>query len=185
MAKKLEIERKFLVKFPKSWIELSQLMDNVVDVKRISQQYLLPKGEEPAARVRKTVQGLTGDTDVVYHYNKKKTVEKGVLEETEHEISKSEYERRIKEADPKKVEINKTRFVFKYENQIFELDLFKDALAGLAILEIELKDKSDKVDLPPFLKIFKEVSHDKRFNNFSLADKSLHKKIKQLNGLNR
>ena len=183
MSKKLEIERKFLVKFPKSWGALSEMFDDLIDVKRISQTYLYPKGDQPAVRVRKTVQGLTGDTDVVYHTNKKVMLEKGVHEETEKEISRSEYLRKLKEADPSKVEIRKTRFVFKYKNQVFELDVFKDSLLGLAILEIELKDKSQEVDLPPFLKTFKEVTNDSRFNNFNLASKSLHKKLKEISNI--
>jgi len=77
-----------------------------------------------------------------------------------------------------KVEIQKTRFVFKFNDQVFELDVFKGPLKGLAILEIELEDMDDTVELPPFLKVIKEVTKDKKFNNFSLADKKLHNKIK-------
>lgn len=176
MTTKLEKERKFLVKFPKSWSELSELLEDIVDIKRISQTYLKPKGDAPAGRVRKTVEGLTGDTNTVFHYNEKKPVETGVHEETEREISKSEYEKYLKDANPGKVEVSKTRFVFKYNDQVFELDVFKGALKGLAILEIELEDMDETVELPPFLKMVKEVTKDKRFNNFSLADRKLHEK---------
>ncbi len=177
MVKKLEIEKKYLVKFPKSWTALSKIFDNLIDVKRISQTYLVPKGDEPAARVRETTEGLTGETTTVYHFNKKKKIDSGVHEEKEEEISKKEYDEFLKEADPNKVEIKKTRFVFDYKKQTFELDVFKDKLSGLAILEIELKEKGDKVDLPPFLKVIKDVSEDKKFNNFNLANKELHKKL--------
>ncbi len=175
MATKLEIERKYLVEFPKSWSALAELFDGIVDVKRISQTYLTPEGGEQAARVRKTVEGLTGETDTLYHFNQKKpTGDTGVHEETEHEISKSEYQRSLKKANPQKCEVSKTRFVFNWHDQIFELDLFKGHLKGLAILEIELKDKDDTVEMPPFLKVIKEVTSDKRFTNFALANKDLH-----------
>ncbi len=177
MSTKLEVERKFLVKFPSSWSTLAELFDDLVDVKRISQTYLKPEGKDPSVRVRKTVEGLTGDTDTVYHFNQKKFVQHGVHEETEHEISKDKYEKYLKTAHPDKVPVEKTRFVFKYNDQIFELDVFKGPLKGLAILEIELKDKDQKVELPPFLSIIEEVTDDKRFNNFSLADKKLQKKL--------
>jgi CYTH domain-containing protein len=176
MATKLEIERKFLVKFPTSWSALSEIFEDLMDVKRISQTYLVAEGKEQAARVRKTIEGLTGETDTVYHYNQKKPVDSGVHEEKEHEITKSQYEKYLKKADPKKVSVEKTRFVFKYNDQVFELDVFKGPLKGLAILEIELKSKNDTVELPPFLKVVKEVTKDKRFTNFSLADKKLHEK---------
>jgi CYTH domain-containing protein len=174
MGTKLEKERKFLIKFPTSWSVLSELFDDLVAVKRISQTYLEAEKGEQAARVRKTVEGLTGDVETVYHYNKKKPVDTGVHEEEEYEITKSQYEKRLKDSDPKKVAVEKTRFVFKYNDQTFELDVFKGALKGLAILEIELADIDDTVELPPFLKIVKEVTKDKRFTNFSLADKKLH-----------
>ena len=169
MSTQLEIERKFLVKFPKSWSGLSELFEDLIDVKRISQTYLKPEGDEPSARIRKTVEGLTGDTETVYHYNKKKTLESAVHKEEEYEITKKQYESNLKKCHPDKTEVEKTRFVFEYNDQTFELDVFKGALKGLAILEIELKDKDQTIELPPFLKVIKEVTKDKRFNNFELA----------------
>lgn len=177
MGTKLEIERKFLVKFPTSWSALAELFDGIVDVKRISQTYLTPEPGEQASRVRKTVEGLSGDLDTVYHFNQKKpTGDTGVHEETEHEISEKEYNKSLKKANPSKCAVEKTRFVFDWHDQTFELDLFKGHLKGLAILEIELEDKDDKVELPPFLKVVKEVTKDKSFTNFSLADKKLQRK---------
>ena len=176
MTTKLEIERKYLVKFPTSWSDLAELFDGIVDVKRISQTYLTPEKGQQAARVRKTVEGLSGDTDTVYHHNRKRpTGDTGVHEETESEISEKEYQKSLKKANPDKCAVEKTRFVFKWHDQVFELDLFKGHLKGLAILEIELEDKDDTVELPPFLKIVKEVTKDKKFTNFSLADKRLKK----------
>jgi CYTH domain-containing protein len=177
MTTKLEIERKFLVKFPTSWSELAELFDGIIDVKRITQSYLKNEPGEQSARVRKTVEGLSGDTDTVFHFNQKKpTGQTGVHEEKEYEISEKEYEKHLKKSSPDKCAVEKTRFVFKYHDQTFELDLFKGHLKGLAILEIELKDPEDTVELPPFLKIVKEVTKDKRFTNFSLADKKLKEK---------
>jgi CYTH domain-containing protein len=174
MTTKLEIERKFLVKLPKSWSDLAEMFDDIVDVKRIIQQYLTPEKGQQAARVRKTVEGLGGHTTTVYHYNQKKpTGDTGVHEETEREISEKEYQKYLKHSNPEKCAVEKTRFVFKWHDQVFELDLFKGHLKGLAILEIELGDKDDKVELPPFLRVIQEVTKDKRFTNFSLADKKM------------
>jgi CYTH domain-containing protein len=175
MSKKIESEKKFLVKFPTSWSQLAELFDGIVDVKRISQNYLKPEPGQQAARVRKTVQGLSGETSVVYHYNRKKPVETGVHEETEHEISQKKYEEYLKRANPDKSNVEKTRFVFKWHDQVFELDLFKGPLKGLAILEIELADINDPIELPEFLPLIKEITGDKRYSNFALADKRLKK----------
>lgn len=176
MGTKLEIERKFLVKFPTSWSDLAELFDGIVDVKRISQTYLKADPGEQSSRVRKTIEGLSGDTETVYHRNQKKpTGDTGVHEETESEITEKEYNQSLKQSNPDKCAVEKTRFVFKWHDQVFELDLFKGHLKGLAILEIELNDKNDKVELPPFLRVVKEVTKDKKFTNFSLADKKMKK----------
>jgi CYTH domain-containing protein len=176
MATKLEKERKYLVKFPTSWSVLSELIDKLDDVKRISQTYLKAEPGKQSARVRKTVEGLTGDKETIYHFNRKKPVDTGVHEEEEREITKSQYDKYLKDAHPDKSTVEKTRFVFNYNDQTFELDVFKGPLKGLAVLEIELEDMDDTVELPPFLKIIKEVTKDKKFTNFALADKKIHTK---------
>lgn len=176
MGTKLESERKFLIKLPSSWEDLAELFDGIIDVKRIVQNYLKPEPGEQAARVRKTEEGIKGETEIVYHYNRKKpTGDTGVHEETEHEISEKEYGEYLKKANPDKCAVEKTRFVFKWHDQVFELDLFKGHLKGLAIMEIELDDIHDSIELPPFLKVLKEVTKDKRFTNYELASKELHK----------
>jgi adenylate cyclase len=177
MSSQLEIERKFLVHVPTSWGQLSELMDNIIDIKRISQSYLKQVADEPSARIRKTVEGLVGDKETVYHYNKKRFIEDGVHKETEFEISKEKYNKLLKDSRPDMVELNKTRFVFKYNDQVFELDLFKGPLKGLAILEIELKDKDETVELPHYLKVIEEVTDAEEFNNFNLASKKLTERI--------
>lgn len=170
---KIEIERKFLVKFPKSWSALAELFDGIIDVKRIVQTYLKPEPGEQAGRVRKTVEGLTGDTDTVYHFNQKKpTGDTGSHEETEFEISEKEYQKYMKNSNPEKCSVEKTRFVFNWHDQVFELDLFKGHLKGLAILEIELDHKDDPVEIPEFLPVVKEITKDKRYSNYDLASKN-------------
>src|SRR5690554_2971953 len=134
----LEIERKFLVKLPMEWSQLSEMFDDLVTIKRITQTYLVPEEGEQAARIRRTVEGLKDDLKTEYHFNQKKPVDAGVHEETEKEISQADYNRYLKKADPKKHAVEKTRFVIRYNDQDFELDVFKNDLAGLAILEIEL-----------------------------------------------
>lgn len=176
MAILLEVERKWLIKSPNSWIDIANIFDNIVDVKRINQTYLTAKPGEQAARVRQTVEGLSGDTSVIYHFNQKKpTGDTGAHEEKEFEISKKEYENYLKKANPTKCAVEKTRFVFKWHDQVFELDLFKGHLKGLAILELEMKDADDTVELPSFLKVIKEITKNKFYTNFALADKIRNK----------
>jgi len=175
VVEKLEVEKRYLVELPSSWRDLASMFDGLVDVKRIKQIYLRPDSSGISSRIRKTVQGLLGKIQIVYHANQKEFVEAGVHKETEHQISKEEYEKALEKRHPDKVVIEKTRFVFNYHDQCFELDLFKGALGGLAILELELSDQNQKVELPPFLKVIEEITEDRRFSNFQLATKELHK----------
>lgn len=72
---------------------------------------------------------------------------------------------------PAKNKISKARHCFIWNNQYFELDVFKDNLSGLILLEIELLKKDQKIDLPSFINIDKEVTSDDRYSNFCLAKK--------------
>jgi len=171
MPTSLEIEKKFLIKFPSSWEELSELFDSLVEVERMTQTYLQPEDDEPSARVRKTVKGLSDNKQILYHYNQKFKIESGIHQEKEHEITKKQYENYLKKAHPDKFTVEKIRFVFDYNEQIFELDVFKGPLKGLAVLEIELPSKDSKVELPPFLQVVKDVTKDSKYSNFNLASK--------------
>ena len=175
MPTQIEVERRFIVKLPQSWTAFAEMLDNVIDVKRIEQAYLIKKpGEEQAARVRKTIQGMRGKTETKYEFNQKKsTGDTGANKEKEFSITEKQYHNYLKQIDPNQYVVEKVRFVFKWHDQIFELDLFKGRLKGLAILEIELDNSvHEAVELPPFLKVVKEITKDKRFNNFEMAKKN-------------
>ena len=66
--------------------------------------------------------------------------------------------------------IRKTRWCFRYEGQLFELDVFP-FWDDRAYLEIELRDESQKVSLPPDLTIIREVTEDPRYTNAALSVK--------------
>jgi len=63
--------------------------------------------------------------------------------------------------------IQKTRHHVVEQQQLFEVDVFEAAHAGLVIAEIELKNAKDKIQLPAW--IGKEVTGDKRYYNSYLA----------------
>ena len=63
--------------------------------------------------------------------------------------------------------IKKTRYLYEYKNNLFEVDEFHAANQGLVLCEIELKNESEQFDRPDFLG--EEVSHDPRYYNLSLS----------------
>lgn len=165
---KLEIERKWVVK-DLDITSLFEMFDNLDSIQRIEQDYLVQDKDKISPRIRKVVEGIN-NKKTYYNYNKKHPVESGVNKETEYEITKSKFDSLREKSDPSKNTVNKTRLTFKYEKQLFELDIFHGNLTGLIILELEMSDIKDKVELPEFLKIVKEVTEDKKYSNFNLAN---------------
>lgn len=152
----VENERKFLVRRVHPIICKSETVD-------IEQTYLI--SNEGVTRVRK--RGQNGF--FTYTYTVKKFLAPGKNIELERSISGREYINLLNQADSTRLPIVKKRTCFLWENQYFELDCFKGAREGLVILEAELEEDDDKITLPPFLEIEKEVTQDRQYSNFELA----------------
>lgn len=167
----IEIERKYLVKF-ESWQQLFSLLENIVAIKRIEQIYLSKNKTESSSRIRKTVEGFK-NKKIYFDINHKSKIDNLSRKEKEKRISESEFNSLLKYKDNSRLVIKKTRILFNYKDQLFELDLFKDKLSGLVILEIELDKRNEKVNLPPYFKVLKEVTKEEKFNNYHLSDKKV------------
>ena len=155
-----EIERKYLIRMPdRAWLEKE------AEGTEITQTYLLsPPGTTERVRRR--------GRDSVYvctHTTKTKLSDLRRIEE-EEVITEEEYGRLLQRADPERRVIRKTRWCFRYEGQLFELDVFP-FWDDRAYLEIELRDESQKVSLPPDLTIIREVTEDPRYTNAALSVK--------------
>jgi adenylate cyclase len=91
-------------------------------------------------------------------------------------ISRDEFEYRIPLADALEILnshcddrlIQKIRYLVDFEGQIFEVDVFEGRHSGLVIAELELSHERQRVTLPPW--IGEEVTHDRRYGNFYLAE---------------
>ena len=63
--------------------------------------------------------------------------------------------------------ITKTRHLVDYKNHMWEVDEFHGDNEGLIVAEIELDDKNEKFEMPPWLG--EEVTADYRYLNSNLA----------------
>lgn len=157
----IEIERKFVVK------ELSVLPSQPIAKVNIQQAYII---NEDDSGVEKRIRARTYEGGTVYYLTTKIPRDDGVRHETTKEISASEYQMLMAtKLDYSRRIINKKRICFLYNNQYFELDVFGPPLEPLMILEIELTDINDKVDIPDFIRVEKEVTNDPRYYNYQLA----------------
>ena len=71
---------------------------------------------------------------------------------TERHLSKSEYRHLMKNADPGRRRINKTRYCLTQGNRYYEIDIYP-FWSDKAILEIELRDEGEDVRLPQEIKV--------------------------------
>jgi len=172
IMKHLEIENKYLLSHKKALRFVKRL--EYFSVQKIEQAYC-QSSDDITKRVRKI-----GKSTYIL------TIKKGsgkVREEYEKYISRRRY-KKLKKKRIGKV-IKKKRYVFELDGYVFELDIFKGTLKGLAFLEVEF-DSTKKLDsfvLPKPLKkmVIKDVSDDKRFTNASLATNIKKRKdLKQL-----
>ena len=156
----IEIERKFLIRFP----DISFLRSlGGIRIKNITQTYLKTT-DGSTARVRRIDEAKT--TTYV------KTVKNKISElshyEDEREIDAEQYNNELKNADSEKLPIIKTRYAFPFDAHTVEIDVYP-FWSDRAILEIEMQSESEDISIPEFIDVIKEVSNDARYKNTNLA----------------
>ncbi|MBO7702852.1 MAG: AAA family ATPase, partial [Solobacterium sp.] len=112
----MEIERKYLIRYPDlDWLNQNPNCRKV----DIVQTYLIaPEGEELRLRQR----GENGS--YMYFMTAKRKVNELKRVEVEERLTEGQYLDLLKEADPEKNAIHKTRYYMTYDNQYFEIDLY-------------------------------------------------------------
>lgn len=165
--KPLEIERKFLIRYPRT-DELVSVEGTLV--KEISQTYLLC--DTGSLRVRKTVCG--GKT--VYHRNEKRHVSDRTSEEYEKKISAVTYSELLRCADSSRRTIFKTRYAIPCGTHIAEVDIYP-FWSDRAIMEVELKSENEEFTIPDGIEVIKEVTNDKRYSNRALSKEIIYEEL--------
>lgn len=157
----VEIERKFLVSIPVKE-QLEQL--NIVSEKHIVQTYL-HRGKSGTQR---RVRSIRENDQEKYYYTEKQFISPIKRIEEEYEISRTEYENRLRDADGELVPVIKTRYCFEYSGQLFELDIYPYS-DEYAVLELELSDPKQEIFFPENINVIKDISADKAYSNAALA----------------
>lgn len=155
----LEIERKFLIKYPDT-----AALDAMPSCKRIDieQIYIgMPNGEN--ARLRKR----GADGRYIYFLTKKRDVTPTKRIEIEKRLDAEEYNYLLSSAVSAR-KINKTRYCLSFESRYFEIDVFP-FWSDKALLELELLSEDEAFELPPFFEVIKEVTEDSSYKNSVIA----------------
>lgn len=154
----VEIERKYLIKKPD--LTMLEFAEDVVKTS-ILQTYLKVTTPGVERRVRQRGDG----SSFSYYYTEKVTLSDLTRQETERKITVQEYLTFLLEGEKK---LRKDRYCFVYNNQYFELDVYPD-WEDEAILEIELTEENQKVALPDWISVIKEVTDNPNYKNVNLA----------------
>ena len=161
--KTLEIERKYLIEKP----DIGKITDGLDGIEvKIVQTYLRSDNPNIERRIRTIT--MWGETS--YVFTTKEDMGDGGLtrKETEVEIDKDYYEELLREREPDFMTIEKTRYVANYLEGTLEIDIYP-FLRDKAVLEIEIDHADQKIDLPDFIEVIKEVTKDPQFKNKALA----------------
>lgn len=158
----LEIERKFLIEYPNI-----AYLDNLPFCRRvpITQAYISTP-DDGNFRIRRRGE----DDNAVYIKTFKVKISDIKRIEKEEYITKEQSEKYL--SDKKHISgiISKDRYCIVYNSIYYELDIYP-FWNDRATLEIELLSESQKYELPPFVKLIREVSYEPEYRNFALAQK--------------
>ena len=160
-AAPLEIERKFLIEYPD--VEALATMPGY-RVIHISQSYLQADEGFVGGRIR----CITGDGGTRYVYTYKVRISDMTRREYERDITAQEYTALLSRKSPDTVTIEKDRHIFTYGSLCYELDIYA-FWQDKATLEAEVESEDTPIPLPPCVKLIKEVTDDRRYNNSMLA----------------
>lgn len=134
-------------------------------VSEINQVYLHSSDPLWIERIRKrTFQ----DGVVLYTHtikNRDTKIERETILHTMREVV--ELQQRI---NPKKIPVVKNRFCFLWEDQYFELDVFKQPRRKYPLLEIEKTTSNQEIILPKWLGKLEDVTDDPAYKNENLID---------------
>ena len=156
IPKPLEIERKFLIKYPDTDFLLTLPCRKI----EISQTYML--GAQGKFRLRK--RGENGG--FIFIKTVKEHISDTIREEREDRLSEEEYNLALSSGIQLGT-ITKDRYCLMYNGTYFEIDIFP-FWKNQAYIEVELMDENDEIKLPPFIEVIREVTHDARYKNSSL-----------------
>ena len=157
----LEIERKFLIEYPD--ISVLRVMDGY-RVRHIEQTYLLSDADFVGGRIRR----ITEDGRTSYVYTYKEKLSDMTRREFERELTEAEYLELLKRKNPDTITIEKDRHIFSSDGLVYELDVYT-FWDDKATLEAEVDSEDTPIPIPPCVKLIREVTHDRRYNNSQLA----------------
>ena len=159
-GKTYEMERKFLIAMPDTaWLEAQPGCHRV----EIIQTYLHTEGG-----VQRRVRQWLENGRFFYYETVKTPMGDGRLVETERRLTQEEYLTRLMNADTSRRPLRKTRFIWTWEGQRYDIDLYP-FWERQAILKMELREKDAPIAFPPTVRVLREITGEAAYRNSALA----------------
>ena len=157
----LEIERKFLIEYPDTAALRAMPGYRVI---HISQTYLAADSGFSGGRIRR----ISDRGKISYVFTFKQRISELTRREYERELDEAEYNALLAFKKEDTITIEKDRHIFTYEGLTYELDVY-DFWNDKATLEAEVDSEEVPIPVPPCVRLIKEVTSDRRYNNSRLA----------------
>ena len=109
------------------------------------------------------------DSAQTYFYSAKNVFPGGESAVMERQITGLEFSMLMQQMDPSRKNVRKKIKVFQFDHHYFELEQWLDPHRGLVLLKTSVDTSDEKVSLPPFVTVIKEVTDDPRFSTHELA----------------
>ena len=153
-------ERKYLIKNPSQ-----ELLDKLQPVEQIiTQSYLISRKDGTERRSRK----VQNNGSIGYYYIEKQQMSPVERIETERMLTQKEYVRLMDEVNPDYGTIVKRRYSFHYLDHYMTIDTYASS-PSLAILDVQVANKDDKVEFPEELTLIREVTEEIRYQGHMIA----------------
>ncbi len=160
--KPVEVFKKYLVEVNDEVLNKVKLEKNPSYV-HILQHYLLS-----SPQIEKRIRRREKDGNTLYYYSEATMLTSNKRIKRDRIISERQYIDYSVEIDPTLNMIDKERYGFIFNEHFFKLDVFSfDKSKGL--LSVQIPNENEKIVLPDYFKVIKDVSEDKNYKNYFLA----------------
>lgn len=155
-----EIRRRFLIDYPDT-----AALEALPGCHREDlEQVYLRSEEDEEIRIRRS----TGEDGEVFYLTRRRLHDGQRRLEAEGRLSEREYMQFMTNADPERRPIRKVRYRLIWNSQHYEIDLYP-FWTDQAVLEVSLRSEDERVRIPSFLRVQKEVTGNAYYEVSSLA----------------
>lgn len=111
-----------------------------------------------------------GKNDSFIYSNEWRYLQNGEKIQKKKQITAREYIELLEMKDKSKKQVRKIRQCFIYERQYFMVESFMNVDGSPSILRIETTGEAQKISIPPFVEVLKEVSDASVYDTVCMSD---------------